>query len=129
MAGASLTSATSPRNTGVLALTTTYFRALGRAPNPIHNREPQRYEAAIAAHPQLKPAPGDGGLWAQNTVQLRKAGATIIAGSHDAGGQRVLGWGSHMEMEAYFVPAGADPLPGIDLQGIGLVASAIEFVP
>ena len=35
----------------------------------------------------------------------------------------------HMEMEAYFVPAGAEPLPGIDLQGIGLVATAIEFVP
>ena len=35
----------------------------------------------------------------------------------------------HMEMEAYFVPAGTAPLPGIDLQGIGLVATAIEFVP
>ncbi|HEY6815822.1 MAG TPA: hypothetical protein VI168_09810 [Croceibacterium sp.] len=35
----------------------------------------------------------------------------------------------HMEMEAYFVPAGAQPLPGIDLRGIGLVATAIEFVP
>lgn len=35
----------------------------------------------------------------------------------------------HMEMEAYFVPGGAEPLPGIDLQGIGLVATAVEFVP
>jgi hypothetical protein len=35
----------------------------------------------------------------------------------------------HMEMEAYFVPTGAQPLPGIELQGIGLVATAIEFVP
>jgi len=35
----------------------------------------------------------------------------------------------HMEMEAYFVPPGTEPLPGIDLQGIGLVATAIEFVP
>ena len=35
----------------------------------------------------------------------------------------------HMEMEAYFVPPGAEGLPGIDLQGIGLVAMAIEFVP
>ena len=29
------------------------------------------------------PAPRDGGLWSQNTVQIRKAGATIIMGSHD----------------------------------------------
>ena len=35
----------------------------------------------------------------------------------------------HMEMEAYFVPAGAQPLPGIDVRGIGLVATAVEFVP
>jgi hypothetical protein len=42
-----------------------------------------------------EPAPRDGGLWSQNTVQIRKAGATIIMGSHDAGGQRVIGWGSH----------------------------------
>jgi imidazolonepropionase-like amidohydrolase len=55
------------------------------------------------------PAPRDGGLWAENTVQIRKAGATIIMGSHDAGGQRVIGWGSHMEMEAFVNWVGMTP--------------------
>jgi len=59
------------------------------------------------------PAPKDGGLWAQNTVRLRQAGATIIAGSHDAGGQRVLGWGSHMEMEAFVNWIGMTPSEAI----------------
>ncbi|HUR36136.1 MAG TPA: amidohydrolase family protein [Vicinamibacterales bacterium] len=59
------------------------------------------------------PAPRDGGLWAQNTVQIRKAGATIIMGSHDAGGQRVLGWGSHMEMEAFVNWVGMTPSQAI----------------
>jgi imidazolonepropionase-like amidohydrolase len=53
--------------------------------------------------------PKDGGLWAENTVQIRKAGATIIMGSHDAGGQRVIGWGSHMEMEAFVNWVGMTP--------------------
>jgi imidazolonepropionase-like amidohydrolase len=61
-----------------------------------------------------EPAPTDGGLWAQNTVQIRKAGATIIAGSHDAGGQRVLGWGAHMEMEAFVNWVGMTPQEAID---------------
>ena len=55
------------------------------------------------------PAPRDGGLWSQNTVQVRKAGGTIIMGSHDAGGQRVIGWGSHMEMEAFVNWIGMTP--------------------
>ena len=55
------------------------------------------------------PAPRDGGLWSQNTVQIRKAGATVIMGSHDAGGPRVLGWGSHMEMEAFVNWIGMTP--------------------
>ncbi len=54
-------------------------------------------------------APRDGGLWSQNTVQIRKAGATIIMGSHDAGGPRVIGWGSHMEMEAFVNWIGMTP--------------------
>ena len=48
-----------------------------------------------------EPAPRDGGLWSQNTVRVRAAGATVLMGSHDAGGRRTLGWGSHMEMEAF----------------------------
>jgi imidazolonepropionase-like amidohydrolase len=60
-----------------------------------------------------EPAPRDGGLWSQNTVAIRKAGATIIMGSHDAGGQRVLGWGSHMEMEAFVNWIGMTPAEAI----------------
>ena len=33
----------------------------------------------------------------------------------------------HMEMQAYFIPPGADPVAGITLTGIGLVATAIDF--
>jgi imidazolonepropionase-like amidohydrolase len=55
------------------------------------------------------PAPADGGLWAVNTARVRKAGATIIMGSHDAGGRRALGWGSHMEMEALVNWVGMSP--------------------
>jgi hypothetical protein len=33
----------------------------------------------------------------------------------------------HMEMEAFFVPAGTNPMPGFNLSGIGLVATAIEL--
>ncbi len=60
------------------------------------------------------PAPSDGGLWAQNTVQIRRAGATVIAGSHDAGGQRVLAWGTHMEMEAFVNWVGMTPQEAIN---------------
>jgi imidazolonepropionase-like amidohydrolase len=60
-----------------------------------------------------EPAPRDGGLWAQNTAKIRKAGATIIMGSHDAGGQRVIGWGSHMEMEAFVNWVGMTPSEAI----------------
>ena len=59
------------------------------------------------------PAPPDGGLWAENTAAIRKAGANIIMGSHDAGGERVLGWGSHMEMEAYVNWVGMTPSESI----------------
>ncbi len=59
------------------------------------------------------PGPRDGGLWSENTVAIRKAGATIIMGSHDAGGQRVLGWGSHMEMEAFVNWVGMTPSEAI----------------
>jgi len=34
-------------------------------------------------------------------------------GSHDAGGQRVLGWGSHMEMEAFVNWIGMTPSEAI----------------
>lgn len=65
------------------------------------------------------PAPRDGGLWSQNTVAVRKAGATIIMGSHDAGGQRVIGWGSHMEMEAFVNWIGLTPAEALASGTIG----------
>ena len=61
-----------------------------------------------------EPAPRDGGLWAQNTVRVRAAGATILMGSHDAGGRRAIGWGSHMEMEAFVNWLGMTPAQAIE---------------
>jgi hypothetical protein len=61
------------------------------------------------AFQRQEPAPSDGGLWAQNTVRVRDAGATLLVGSHDAGGRRTLGWGSHMEMEAFVNWLGMTP--------------------
>jgi imidazolonepropionase-like amidohydrolase len=66
-----------------------------------------------------EPAPRDGGLWAQNTVRIREAGATIIMGSHDAGGRRALGWGSHMEIEAFVNWLGMTPEEAIASATIG----------
>jgi imidazolonepropionase-like amidohydrolase len=61
------------------------------------------------AFERQEPAPADGGLWAQNTVRIHEAGATLLVGSHDAGGRRTLGWGSHMEMEAFVNWLGLTP--------------------
>jgi len=33
----------------------------------------------------------------------------------------------HMEMEVIFAPAGTQPVPGIDVSGLALIASALEF--
>jgi imidazolonepropionase-like amidohydrolase len=66
-----------------------------------------------------EPPPLDGGLWARNTVRVRDAGATIIMGSHDAGGRRALGWGSHMEMEAFVNWVGMTPAEALASATIG----------
>ena len=42
-----------------------------------------------------------GGLQAQNIARLYKGGVRLVLGSHDAGGTRPLGWGTHMELEAF----------------------------
>ncbi len=70
------------------------------------------------------PAPADGGLWAQNTVRVRAAGATILAGSHDAGGRRAIGWGSHMEMEALVNWVGMTPAEAIE----SATSATAEFI-
>ena len=90
-------------------------RAVGQRPEWLNDplltalKCPGFLETWGRAFEKRAPAPRDGGLWSQNTVQVRKAGGTIIMGSHDAGGQRVIGWGSHMEMEAFVNWIGMTP--------------------
>jgi imidazolonepropionase-like amidohydrolase len=50
-----------------------------------------------------------GNLISENIAALHKAGVRIALGSHDAGGTRPLGWGSHMEMEAFVNWIGMTP--------------------
>ena len=37
----------------------------------------------------------------QMVTPILSAGLRIVFGSHDAGGNRIHGWGSHMELEAF----------------------------
>jgi imidazolonepropionase-like amidohydrolase len=76
------------------------------------------------AFERQEPAPSDGGLWAQNTVRVRDAGATLLVGSHDAGGRRTLGWGSHMEMEAFVNWLGMTPHEAIQ----AATSATAEFI-
>ena len=50
-----------------------------------------------------------GNLIGANIAALYKAGVRIAMGSHDAGGTRPLGWGSHMELEAFVNWVGMSP--------------------
>jgi imidazolonepropionase-like amidohydrolase len=50
-----------------------------------------------------------GNLTGENVTALYKAGVRIALGSHDAGGTRPLGWGSHMELEAFVNWLGMTP--------------------
>jgi imidazolonepropionase-like amidohydrolase len=50
-----------------------------------------------------------GNLISENIAALYKAGVRIALGSHDAGGTRPLGWGSHMELEAFVNWVGMTP--------------------
>lgn len=50
-----------------------------------------------------------GNLTGENIAALFKAGVHIALGSHDAGGTRPLGWGSHMELEAFVNWVGMTP--------------------
>ena len=54
------------------------------------------------------PGPG-GGLGVQNVKRLYDAGVRIALGSHDAGGPRPIGWGTHMELEAFVDWVGMTP--------------------
>jgi imidazolonepropionase-like amidohydrolase len=50
-----------------------------------------------------------GNLTGENIAALYKAGVRVALGSHDAGGNRPLGWGSHMELEAFVNWIGMTP--------------------
>jgi imidazolonepropionase-like amidohydrolase len=50
-----------------------------------------------------------GNLTGENIAALYKAGVRVALGSHDAGGNRPLGWGSHMELEAFVNWVGMSP--------------------
>ena len=54
------------------------------------------------------PPPG-GGIGGENARAFRRAGVRFALGSHDAGGARLHGWGTHMELEAYVHWLGMSP--------------------
>ena len=54
-----------------------------------------------------------GGLGVENVAAFYKAGVRIALGSHDAGGNRIIGWGSHMELEAFVNWVGMTPAEAI----------------
>jgi len=53
--------------------------------------------------------PAGGGVEGQNVARLHKAGVGLVLGSHDAGGTRPMGWGLHMEIEAFVNWVGMTP--------------------
>jgi imidazolonepropionase-like amidohydrolase len=57
--------------------------------------------------------PPTGGLGAENVKKLYQAGVRFAFGSHDVGENRIIGWGSHMELEAYVNWIGMTPLEAI----------------
>jgi imidazolonepropionase-like amidohydrolase len=54
------------------------------------------------------PPPG-GGVGVQNVKAFHEAGVRIALGSHDAGGPRPIGWGTHLELEAFVDWVGMTP--------------------
>ena len=69
------------------------------------------------------PRPG-GGLGVQNVAKLYQSGVQIVLGGHDAGGNRVFGWGPHMEMEAFVNWVGMTPQEVI----VAATSAAAEFL-
>jgi len=51
----------------------------------------------------------DGGWGGRNAKTFYEAGVKIAFGSHDAGGNRILGWGSHTELESFVNWMGMSP--------------------
>ncbi|MGE0451465.1 MAG: amidohydrolase family protein [Vicinamibacterales bacterium] len=70
--------------------------------------------------------PAGGGLGVENVVAIRKAGVRIALGSHDAGTNRIFGWGSHMELEAFVNWVGMSPHEAI-VAATGTAARALNL--
>ena len=68
--------------------------------------------------------PPTGGLGVENIAAAFRAGVRIVLGSHDAGGTRPLGWGSHLELEAFVNWVGMTPHEAI----ISGTSAAAEFL-
>ena len=67
----------------------------------------ERWGASFERSGRLPSATGD--LTGENTRALHAAGVRIVFGSHDAGGNRIYGWGSHMELESFVDWVGMTP--------------------
>ena len=65
-----------------------------------------------------------GNLISENIAALYKAGVRMALGSHDAGGTRPLGWGSHMELEAWVNWIGMTPSAAI----VAATSDAAKFL-
>lgn len=70
-----------------------------------------------------RPSP-TGGLGVENVAKFHKAGVRIVLGGHDAGGNRIIGWGSHMELEAFVNWVGMTPAEAI-VAGTSAAAEAL----
>ena len=66
----------------------------------------ESWGAELAHRPLAPPGGGTGG---ENAGAFRRAGVRFALGSHDAGGNRLHGWGTHMELEAYVHWLGMSP--------------------
>jgi len=73
---------------------------------------------------EKRATPPDGGLEGRNVARLYKAGVGIVMGGHDAGGTRPLGWGPHMELEAFVNWVGMTPAEAI----VSATSAAAKFV-
>lgn len=65
-----------------------------------------------------------GNLISENIAALYKGGVRMALGSHDAGGTRPLGWGSHMELEAWVNWVGMTPSAAI----VAATSDAAKFL-
>jgi imidazolonepropionase-like amidohydrolase len=65
-----------------------------------------------------------GNLVSENITALYKGGVRMALGSHDAGGTRPLGWGTHMELEAWVNWVGMTPSAAI----VAATSDAAKFL-